>query len=133
MLAQELRDRLLEYARLVARQLDPLLSHLAAGHAARQAVRASASAAANYRAACLARSFAEFRANVGLALEESDESVFWLEYLQLTEMGTAEELNVLIAEGRELATILGASKRSARNAHLYDRKPGSGRSSSKGD
>jgi four helix bundle protein len=120
MLPQDLRNRLIEYARLVATGIRPLLGHMAAGHAARQTLRASASGAANYRAACLARSHDEFRAKLGLALEEIDESVFWLEYLRLTEFAAPDDLNALIAEGQELAAILGASKRtSAARAHLY--------------
>jgi four helix bundle protein len=120
MLAQELRDRLAEYARLVAQGMKPLLGQLAAGHAARQAVRASASAAASYRSACLARSPHEFRAKIGLALEESDETVFWLEYLRLTEHSSIDELTLLIAEGHELSAILGGATNSATDqAHLY--------------
>jgi four helix bundle protein len=44
-----------------------------------QLSRAAASVAANDRAACVARSHAEFTAKIGLALEECDESVYWLQ------------------------------------------------------
>jgi four helix bundle protein len=44
-----------------------------------QIARAGTSAAANYRAACKARSRAEFVAKIGVAEEEADEVQFWLE------------------------------------------------------
>ena len=49
-----------------------------------QLIRSSASAAANYRAACRGRSRPEFVAKLGLALEEADESLFWLEFIVAT-------------------------------------------------
>ncbi|WP_239021003.1 four helix bundle protein [Pontibacter arcticus] len=42
----------------------------------KQLLRSATSVAANYRAACRARSKAEFVAKVGVALEEADESLF---------------------------------------------------------
>jgi four helix bundle protein len=39
------------------------------------------SVAANYRAACRARSKVEFIAKMGIVVEEADETVFWLELL----------------------------------------------------
>jgi hypothetical protein len=47
----------------------------------RQMMRAATSVAANYRAACRARSHAEFVAKIGVVVEEIDETVFWLEML----------------------------------------------------
>jgi four helix bundle protein len=46
-----------------------------------QIARAGTSAAANYRAACKARSRAEFIAKRGVAEEEADEVQFWLELI----------------------------------------------------
>ena len=48
----------------------------------KQLLRAATSVAANYRAACRARSKAEFAAKIGIVLEEADESQFWLELLE---------------------------------------------------
>src|SRR5580692_3589777 len=47
----------------------------------RQLLRSSSSVGANYRAACRARSKAEFHAKLSTVVEESDESVFWMEIL----------------------------------------------------
>ena len=46
----------------------------------RQLLRSASSMAANYRAACRARSKAEFFAKLSIVVEESDESVFGLKY-----------------------------------------------------
>ncbi|HZD08133.1 MAG TPA: four helix bundle protein, partial [Candidatus Limnocylindrales bacterium] len=47
----------------------------------KQLLRSGTSVAANYRAACRARSKAEFIAKIGIVLEEVDESVLWIEML----------------------------------------------------
>jgi four helix bundle protein len=44
-------------------------------------LRCGTSVAANYRAVCRARSKAEFIARLGIAAEEADEAVLWLELL----------------------------------------------------
>ncbi len=67
------------------------------------------SVAANYRAACRARSDAEFAAKIGLVLEEADESLFWLEVLLERELGDPELRRPLLSEGEELTAIFAAS------------------------
>lgn len=47
----------------------------------KQMLRSGTSVAANYRAVCRARSKAEFIAKIGVAVEEADETVLWLELL----------------------------------------------------
>ena len=46
-----------------------------------QLVRAGTSVGANYRAACRARSKAEFIARLGVVEEEADESEYWMELI----------------------------------------------------
>jgi len=84
--------------------------------------RAAASAAANYRSACVARSHAEFRAKLGIAFEECGESLYWLEFLRDSELSSLDGLAKLLKEGKELAKMLAASKRtSARGAQAAKR------------
>ena len=45
------------------------------------------SVGANYRALCRSRSDEEFAARVGVVLEESDESLFWLEVCEERTLG----------------------------------------------
>ena len=58
----------------------------------KQLLRSRTSVGANYRAACRARSKAEFIAKLGIVLEESDETVFWLELLVETNVGSREKI-----------------------------------------
>src|SRR5262245_43563986 len=124
MTPQEMRRRASAFAQRVSLLARPLFKVRAAEEAASQLTRAAASAAQHYRAACLARSHAEFRAKIGAALEECDESVFWLEYLRDAQLSTDTDLAPLIVEGDELVRILGASKRtSLRRALAQSRTP----------
>ena len=52
----------------------------------RQLVRSCSSAAANYRAACRAKSRADFIYKLKIVEEETDETLFWLEFLR--DLGT---------------------------------------------
>jgi len=71
----------------------------------RQLLRSGTSVGANYRAACRARSKAEFVAKLSIVLEEADETVFWLELLQESEVVSVEKLAPLVQEARELTAI----------------------------
>ncbi len=50
-------------------------------HIERQLIRCSTSLAANYRAACIAQTKRSFVAKLSIAIEEADESIFWIEFL----------------------------------------------------
>jgi four helix bundle protein len=80
----------------------------------RQMLRSGTSVAANYRAVCRARSKAEFIAKVGVVVEESDETVFWLELLVDTDIVRESKMTSLLAEGNELLAIFAASQYTAR-------------------
>jgi four helix bundle protein len=74
-----------------------------------QLVDAGTSVGANYRAACRARSKAEFAAKIGLVLEEADESLFWLELTEARSLGSAHLRTSLLQEADELTAIFAAS------------------------
>jgi four helix bundle protein len=71
----------------------------------KQLLRSGTSVGANYRAACRARSKAEFIAKLGIVLEESDETVFWLELLVEANVGSSERVQPLVKEADELTSI----------------------------
>jgi len=54
--------------------------------------------AANYRAACRARSKAEWIAKIGIVVEEADETVFWLEMLADCGIVKPKKLELILAE-----------------------------------
>ena len=81
---------------------------------AAQLLDAATSAAANYRAAGRARSDREFVAKLGVANEESDETVYWLEYIAGTKLRAGLDLPPLMQEASELRAIIAASYATAR-------------------
>jgi four helix bundle protein len=78
-----------------------------------QLLRSGFSAAANYRAACNAQSKKAFNAKLSIALEEADESTFWLEMIKEISLIQPAKLDLIIKESVELTKILGASRRTA--------------------
>jgi four helix bundle protein len=70
--------------------------------------------AANYRAACRARSKAEFIAKIGVVVEEADETVFWLELLIETGIVSPARMSNLLDEANELLAIFAASQHTAK-------------------
>jgi four helix bundle protein len=80
-----------------------------------QLFRAGTSVAANYRAACRARSKAEFIAKLGIVEEEADESLFWLELIQELELCQDKLRQSLMKEGNEILAIVVSSINTARS------------------
>jgi four helix bundle protein len=80
----------------------------------KQLLRCGTSVAANYRAACRARSTAEFVARIGIVAEEAYESVLWLELLAETETLNIEKLRDIMREAKELTAIFSASQKTAK-------------------
>lgn len=81
----------------------------------KQLLRSATSVAANYRAACRGRSAAEFAAKIGIALEEADETQFWLEILEESEIMKAELLVNLKVEAAAITAILTSTRKSLRS------------------
>lgn len=78
-----------------------------------QLIRSGTSVAANYRAACRARSKAEFIAKLGTVEEEADERAFWLELIIEGELLSAAQIQPLLQEASELVAMIAASKKTA--------------------
>ncbi len=77
----------------------------------RQLLRSFSSVGANYRAACRARSQAEFHAKLSIVVEEADESVFWMEVLVEAEIIKLTDINILIDEANQILKIVSASRK----------------------
>jgi len=84
----------------------------------KQLLRSSTSIGANYRAACRARSRAEFVAKLGIVLEEADETIFWLELIQEIAIFPESQLRNLMREANELVSIFVSSVRTAKGLPL---------------
>ena len=109
----ELQDRTKQFALRVLKLID-VLPRTAGGRAiSSQLVRAATSVGANYRSACRARSRAEFAAKLGIALEEADESLYWLELVRDGKLVPEDKLSLLLKEADELTAILASGRKSA--------------------
>ena len=82
----------------------------------RQVLRSGTSVAANYRAVCRAKSKADFISKMGTVVEESDETLLWLELFEEAEVCRAESLLILKHEAEELLSIFSRSLSTARNS-----------------
>ena len=83
-----------------------------------QLFRAGTSVGANYRAACRGRSKADFISKLGITLEETDESLYWLEILSESKILKPDLLAPLMKEADELVSIL--SEASTRQKEAND-------------
>jgi four helix bundle protein len=79
-----------------------------------QMVRCGSSTAANYRAACRAKSGPDFINKMKIVEEELDESLFWLEFVDELKKDLETEISPLFKEGNELLAIVVASIKTAR-------------------
>ena len=77
----------------------------------KQYLRSSTSMAANYRAVCRARSQAEFFAKFSIVVEETDESLFWLEIMIEADILPKPKLAGLMAEITELLAIFASARK----------------------
>lgn len=114
MRAAALRKRTKDFALRVLRMFRVLPRTPEAQIVGKQLLRSSMSTAANYRAACRARSKAEFFAKLSIALEEMDETLFWLEILVDGGILPAKRMGNLLKEANELVAIFAASRRTMR-------------------
>jgi four helix bundle protein len=108
---RDLKERTQRLALAVTRFLRALPKTNEAQEAAKQLRRAANSTRSNYRASKKGRTRKEFEAKLGIACEEADESVDWLEYLR--DAGIADD-PALIRESREIASILTAAVKTAK-------------------
>jgi len=109
----DLKKRTKAFALRILKLVDALPKTTAGRALASQIVRSGTSVAANYRAACRAKSTADFIAKMGI-VEEADETLFWLELLEESQPVGAAKLTAAKQEANELIAITVASIKTAR-------------------
>jgi len=110
----QLQQRTRDFAIRIVRLFRALPNCPEARVVGQQLLRCGTSVAANYRAACKARSTADFISKLGIVEEESDETVFWLEFLVETGLVERERMLDLIGEAKQITAIFAASRRTAK-------------------
>ena len=110
----QLRQRTKTFALRVIKLVEALPKTTTATVLGKQLLRSATSVGANYRAACRARSQAEFIAKMGIVLEEADECGYWLELLSESGVMPAARLVDLQRESEELTAITVSSIKTAK-------------------
>lgn len=106
---KELQDRLKAYAISIVHFSDSLPEKSGFKTIKSQIIRAAPSAAANYRAACRAKSVADYIHKMQIVEEELDETMFWLEFTVGLSESYRPKVACLWKEGDELLAISVAS------------------------
>ncbi|MEM6911952.1 MAG: four helix bundle protein [Verrucomicrobiota bacterium] len=110
----DLKVRTKRFAVRILKFANSLPTSLGGTTVAKQIVRSGTSVAANYRAACRARSKKEFLAKLGMAEEECDETLFWIESAVDEGRVSSSKVAALATEASELLAILVSSIKTAR-------------------
>jgi len=112
-LGSNIAARLVEFAAGITAIVKALPKDIAGRHVASQLFRSGTSGGANYEEARAAESPADFIHKVSIAAKETRESIFWLRLVERSAM-TTMAVAPFVSEARELAAILFASARTAR-------------------
>jgi four helix bundle protein len=124
---EQMKERLTVWAVEVVSLCRELRVRPEARHLADQLLASATSSAANYRAACRARSRREFVSKLAVAVEEADESVGWIQILIRAAFIGEPHAARILNEAEQLLAILAASRRTAER---NDRGPAGPRSRS---
>jgi four helix bundle protein len=114
MTSDEFKKRTKAFALRVIHLVDSLPRSRTAGIIGGQLLRAGTSVGANYRAACRARSSADFIAKMGIVEEECDESAYWMELLIEAGIMKAKRISSLLDETNEILSMVVASIKTSR-------------------
>jgi four helix bundle protein len=112
---EELKRRTKDFALRVMKMSDAL-PHSAKGKViANQILRSATAVASGYRAACRARSKADWIDKIGRVLEEVDESLLWLELTEEAALLSPRRLGSLKTEADELTALFAAIHKSSKS------------------
>jgi four helix bundle protein len=107
-----MKQRTKAFALRVIKLVNSLSKDLVSRRLGDQLLRSGTSVAANYRAACRARSKADFINKLGIVEEEADESALWMELLIDSGLVLQSRLGKLLDESNQLTAIIVASRKS---------------------
>ncbi|MES2727306.1 MAG: four helix bundle protein [Bacteroidota bacterium] len=109
MTKEELKKRTKAFHIAILKVCDQLPKSTAGYELAKQLIRSAGSVGANYRAACRAKSTADFIYKIEIIIEEADESMYWLEIMTEAELLADTITNPLLKEANELVSIFVAT------------------------
>ncbi|MGL4630131.1 MAG: four helix bundle protein [Leadbetterella sp.] len=110
----DLKDRTKKFALRIINLVNSLPNSNVSSVIAKQLARSGTSVAANYRAACRAKSPKDFIYKLDIVEEETDETLFWIEMIVEAELKPKELVKDLMIEAEELLSIWVSSKKTAK-------------------
>lgn len=111
----ELQQRTKNFAVRVFKMVEKLPNSRGTQSVSNQIIRSSTSIAANYRAACRGKSRADFINKLKIVEEETDETLFWLDFIIAIELIKEKLLQNLMKENQELLAIFTAALKTSKN------------------
>lgn len=111
---EELKERTKKFGLRVIKLYEELSRTRKGEILGNQLLRAGTSVGANYRAACRAKSDADFIYKIEIVEEEADESAYWLEMISESNIVKKNRLNDLLKEANELTAIFTSSGRTVK-------------------
>lgn len=105
MTPEELKERFRKFSIRIIRMVNAMPNTIAGNAIARQIIRSGTSPAANYRAACLAKSEKDFINKLKMVEEEIDETSHWLSIIIDAELLPPSAVQALFEESVELGKI----------------------------
>ena len=106
MTKEELKERFRQFSLRIINLVNNMPNSIAGNAIAKQIVRSGTSPAANYRAACLAKSDKDFLNKLKMVEEEIDETQHWLSIIMDAGMISKERVSPLYEESIELNRII---------------------------
>ena len=111
---RDLKERTKSFALKVIKAVEMLPKEKTADILGNQLLKAGTSVGANYRAACRAKSNADFISKMGIVEEESDETIYWMELLIESGVVRKDDLIPLLDEANQILAITVSSIKTAR-------------------
>jgi four helix bundle protein len=110
----ELQNRTKKFAVQIIKFIETLPSSHSLNILSNQLLRSASSIGANYRSACKGKSTADFINKIVIVEEEADESIYWLELMEESELVKEERIKHLNQEAKELTAIFTAIGKTAK-------------------
>jgi four helix bundle protein len=111
--AQELEERLIDFAVEIVGVVESLPNSKAGNHIGAQLIRSGTSPAPNYGEAQSAESRRDFIHKMKISLKELRETMIWLKIIARRKLGVCESIPAVIDECNELIAIFVSSTRTA--------------------
>lgn len=106
MTTDELKERFRKFTIRIVRLVNAMPNTIAGNAIAKQIIRSGTSPAANYSAACLAKSNKDFLNKLKMVEEEIDETAHWLSVIMDAEILPSSKVMDLYNESVELERII---------------------------